>query len=77
MSHRYIDDPNLYLLILHLIGLSATACGIVLGALIANAPFFGANVGCAIGCLIVGKLMFAKAKPSADPSPSTATQPEE
>lgn len=77
MANRYIDGSTRSGVIVMSIVLIAISCGIVLGTRIANAPFIGANVGCAIGCLIVGKLLFAKAKPSADSSHPSATQPEE
>jgi phage tail tape-measure protein len=77
MSHRYIDGSAKSALTINLIVLTGSAGGAVLGISIANAPFIGAIVGCTIGLAIVGKLIFAAAKASDDPSRSSTTQQEE
>jgi hypothetical protein len=59
MSQRYIDGSAKSAVIINLTVLAGTAGGIVFGAVIANAPFIGAIVGCTIGLAIVGKLIFA------------------
>jgi hypothetical protein len=77
MSQRYIDGPAISFVTIPLTVLTGTVGGILVGAVIANAPFIGATVGCTIGLAIAWKLIFAGAKARAGPSRSSATQPEE